>query len=58
MKYFVCHCCNLLFKGPERKKACLDALQDLVVPPGCYLPSNPDSIILDIDRKSGTPMQR
>ncbi|XP_045112601.1 phosphatidylinositol 4-kinase alpha-like [Portunus trituberculatus] len=44
-------------KGPERKKACLDALRDLLLQPGCYLPSNPDSVILDIDRNSGTPMQ-
>lgn len=28
------------------------------VPPGCYLPSNPEAIVLDIDYKSGTPMQR
>lgn len=26
--------------------------------PGCYLPSNPEAIVLDIDYKSGTPMQR
>lgn len=25
---------------------------------GCYLPSNPEAIVLDIDYKSGTPMQR
>ncbi|ERE74488.1 phosphatidylinositol 4-kinase alpha-like protein, partial [Cricetulus griseus] len=24
----------------------------------CYLPSNPEAIVLDIDYKSGTPMQR
>ncbi|KAK7078017.1 Phosphatidylinositol 4-kinase alpha, partial [Halocaridina rubra] len=44
-------------KGPERKKACLDALRDIEVQPGCYLPSNPEAVITDIDRKSGTPMQ-
>ncbi|XP_066970314.1 phosphatidylinositol 4-kinase alpha isoform X2 [Macrobrachium rosenbergii] len=44
-------------KGPERKKACLDALRDIEVQPGCYLPSNPEAVIVDIDRKSGTPMQ-
>uniref|UniRef100_A0A2H1VAB3 1-phosphatidylinositol 4-kinase n=1 Tax=Spodoptera frugiperda TaxID=7108 RepID=A0A2H1VAB3_SPOFR len=27
------------------------------VQPGCYLPSNPDSMVIDIDYKSGTPMQ-
>ena len=35
--------------------------QALDVPPslaGCYLPSNPEAIVLDIDYKSGTPMQR
>ncbi|XP_058388238.1 putative phosphatidylinositol 4-kinase alpha-like protein P2 [Diceros bicornis minor] len=25
--------------------------------PGCYLPSNPEAIVLDIDYRSGTPMQ-
>ena len=25
---------------------------------GCYLPSNPESVVLEIDYKSGTPMQR
>ncbi|XP_042233496.1 phosphatidylinositol 4-kinase alpha-like isoform X1 [Homarus americanus] len=44
-------------KGQERKKACLEALHDIIVQTGCYLPSNPESVILDIDRKSGTPMQ-
>ncbi|KAK3879548.1 hypothetical protein Pcinc_015884 [Petrolisthes cinctipes] len=44
-------------KGQERKKACLDALRDIIVQPGCYLPSNPEAVILNIDRKSGTPMQ-
>lgn len=27
------------------------------VQPGCYLPSNPEAMVLDIDYKSGTPMQ-
>ncbi|XP_047491882.1 phosphatidylinositol 4-kinase alpha-like isoform X2 [Penaeus chinensis] len=44
-------------KGIERKKACLEALKAIKVEPGCYLPSNPESVILDIDRNSGTPMQ-
>ncbi|CAL4143865.1 unnamed protein product, partial [Meganyctiphanes norvegica] len=44
-------------KGPERKKACLEALRQLEVQPGCYLPSNPEAVVLDIDRNSGTPMQ-
>ncbi|XP_077290371.1 phosphatidylinositol 4-kinase III alpha isoform X2 [Arctopsyche grandis] len=44
-------------KGAERKKACLEALKKIKVQPGCYLPSNPDSMVMDIDYKSGTPMQ-
>uniref|UniRef100_A0A5F8GYX3 Phosphatidylinositol 4-kinase alpha n=1 Tax=Monodelphis domestica TaxID=13616 RepID=A0A5F8GYX3_MONDO len=45
-------------KGDERRKACLRALAEVKVQPGCYLPSNPEAIVLDIDYKSGTPMQR
>lgn len=45
-------------KGPERKAACLEALAKVKVQPGCYLPSNPEAMVLDIDYKSGTPMQR
>ncbi|TGZ58377.1 hypothetical protein CRM22_009667 [Opisthorchis felineus] len=44
-------------KGPARKKACLEALHEIVVQPGCYLPSNPDAIVLEIDYQSGTPLQ-
>nr|CAH8853050.1 unnamed protein product [Trichobilharzia regenti] len=44
-------------KGEARKKACLDALREVNVKPGCYLPSNPDSVVLEIDYMSGTPMQ-
>ncbi|KAL3320212.1 hypothetical protein Ciccas_001098 [Cichlidogyrus casuarinus] len=44
-------------KGPERKAACLQALRRIKLQPGCYLPSNPDAIILEIDYNSGTPMQ-
>lgn len=45
-------------KGPERKQACLDCLRKIQVQPGCYLPSNPEAMVLDIDYTSGTPMQR
>lgn len=45
-------------KGPERKAACLDALARVKVQPGCYLPSNPEAMVIDIDYQSGTPMQR
>lgn len=44
-------------KGVARKKACLDALSKITVQPGCYLPSNPEAMVLDIDYNSGTPMQ-
>ncbi|GAB6030041.1 hypothetical protein CHUAL_005725 [Chamberlinius hualienensis] len=44
-------------KGAERKKACLAALSKIELQPGCYLPSNPEAIVVDIDYKSGTPMQ-
>lgn len=44
-------------KGPQRKKACLDALRKIEVQRGCYLPSNPEAMVLDIDYSSGTPMQ-
>ncbi|KAA0714466.1 Phosphatidylinositol 4-kinase alpha [Triplophysa tibetana] len=44
-------------KGDARRRACLRALSDIKVQPGCYLPSNPEAIVLDIDYISGTPMQ-
>ncbi|OCU01899.1 phosphatidylinositol 4-kinase alpha isoform X1 [Xenopus laevis] len=44
-------------KGEERKKACLHSLAEVKVQPGCYLPSNPEAIVLDIDYTSGTPLQ-
>lgn len=44
-------------KGIERKEACLKELQKIKVRAGCYLPSNPESMVLDIDYNSGIPMQ-
>lgn len=44
-------------KGPARKKACLDELSKIKVQAGCYLPSNPEAMVVDIDYNSGTPMQ-
>ena len=45
-------------KGVERKNACLKALSQIKLQPGCYLPSSPEAVILEIDYTSGTPMQR
>ena len=45
-------------KGIERKQACLRCLKKIKVQPGCYLPSNPEAMVIDIDYNSGTPMQR
>lgn len=44
-------------KGVERKRACLEALKNVQVQEGCYLPSNPEALVVDIDVASGTPMQ-
>ena len=48
----------MLCVGPERKAACLKHLAEIELTPGCYLPSNPEAVVLEIDYKSGTPMQR
>ena len=45
-------------KGPARKEACRKALREVSLVPGVYLPANPDSVIVEIDRDSGIPMQR
>ena len=44
-------------KGQERKVACINALKEVQLRQGCYLPSNPDSMVLDINYSSGQPMQ-
>jgi len=44
-------------KGRERKNACLKALEQIELRGGCYLPSNPEALVIDIDRTSGAPMQ-
>ncbi|XP_065840787.1 phosphatidylinositol 4-kinase alpha-like [Oscarella lobularis] len=44
-------------RGPERKQACLEALAKVELENGVYLPSNPDSVVLEIDKQSGRPMQ-
>lgn len=45
-------------KGEARRKACLAALAEIHLKTVSYLPSNPEAVVLDIDYKSGTPMQR
>jgi hypothetical protein len=40
--------------------ACLKALREIgsKVPPGVYLPSNPEAIVISLLPESGAPMQR
>ncbi|CAF3354648.1 unnamed protein product [Rotaria socialis] len=46
-------------KGNDRKEACLQALREIgaEVPPGVYLPSNPEAIVVSLLLESGAPMQ-
>lgn len=44
-------------KGEQRRGALLAALQKFVIEPGCYLPSSADSIVTDMDRNFGVPLQ-
>lgn len=44
-------------KGELRRGALLRALKKFVIEPGCYLPSSADSIVTDMDRNFGVPLQ-
>lgn len=44
-------------KGELRRGALLRALRKFVIEPGCYLPSSADSIVTDMDRNFGVPLQ-
>jgi len=44
-------------KGPERKKALLNCLSRIDVQLGCYLPSKPEALVVDIDKNTGIPLQ-
>ncbi|CAG2119996.1 unnamed protein product, partial [Medioppia subpectinata] len=44
-------------KGKERKEALLKALRKIKVQLGCYLPSNAEALVLDIDPEKGIPLQ-
>jgi len=45
-------------KKTEEKKAKIDEeMKKIVVDVGVYLPSNPEGIVVDIDYKSGKPLQ-
>ncbi|KAL6945627.1 hypothetical protein ACO0OE_002601 [Hanseniaspora uvarum] len=42
---------------PEKKQVIDSEMAKIKVLPGVYLPSNPDGVVIDIDRKSGKPLQ-
>lgn len=42
---------------PEKKQKIEDELRQIQVEVGVYLPSNPDGVVIGIDRKSGKPLQ-
>ncbi|KAJ8594622.1 hypothetical protein M405DRAFT_469254 [Rhizopogon salebrosus TDB-379] len=42
---------------PEKKAKIDDEMAKIVVDVGVYLPSNPDGKVIDIDKKSGRPLQ-
>lgn len=44
-------------KKPMQKKKLDEELRKIIVDVGVYLPSNPEGIVVDIDRNSGRPLQ-
>lgn len=44
-------------KGEKRKNALLDELKLIKLRKGCYLPSNSEAMVLDIDRSFAVPLQ-
>ena len=42
---------------PEKKEKIEEELRKITVDVGVYLPSNPDGVVVGIDRKSGKPLQ-
>ncbi|KAK3330292.1 hypothetical protein B0H66DRAFT_55915 [Apodospora peruviana] len=42
---------------PEKKQKIEEELRKITVEVGVYLPSNPDGVVIGIDRKSGKPLQ-
>lgn len=44
-------------KGELRRNALLRALRKFIIEPGCYLPSSADSIVTDMDKNFGVPLQ-
>ena len=42
---------------PEKKEKIEEELRKIKVEVGVYLPSNPDGVVVGIDRKSGKPLQ-
>src|SRR6187402_1375097 len=42
---------------PEKKQKIEEELRKIKVEVGVYLPSNPDGVVIGVDRKSGKPLQ-
>uniref|UniRef100_A0A1B6CPI7 1-phosphatidylinositol 4-kinase n=1 Tax=Clastoptera arizonana TaxID=38151 RepID=A0A1B6CPI7_9HEMI len=49
--------CTVFGLGAERKRSCLDELKKIKIEPGCYLSCNPEALVLNVDYKSGVPLQ-